>query len=241
MRKKAFKSIVGSHNYNLNDENSDKDYKIFLFPTFDDIYKNKKINKHTEEAGDDIDHYDIRELPRLLYKSNINFTETLFSVEKEVFTNDGAGYIKEIFDMREDIARINLSYLFDACMGMFNNKVRAMNRDDAQALRCGYDGKSAMTAYRILDFLIRYADGHFESFEESIRYNSVERERMLRIKNGDVKIGDIINELSYMEKDIIQVQYKDKYKGREVDTETFNKLSELVKKSVIANLEFDKG
>lgn len=237
MRKKAFNSIVGSHNYNLNDENSDKDYKIFLFPTFDDIYENRNITKHTEEAGDDIDFYDIRELPRLLYKSNVNFTETLFSVEKEIFKNDGAGYIKEVFEMREDIARMNLPYLFDACMGMFNNKVRSMKRGDAKALRCGYDPKSAMTAYRILDFLIRYAEVHFESFEDAIRYNPVERERMLKIKNGDLEISDLEDEISYMEKDIIQTKYKDKYKKSQVNMETYNKLAELVKMSVIANLD----
>ena len=39
-RKFAFKSLVGSHNYNLNIETSDKDYKVFVFPTFDDLYFN---------------------------------------------------------------------------------------------------------------------------------------------------------------------------------------------------------
>jgi len=37
--------LVGSHNYNLNNENSDKDYKIFVCPTFEDLYYNKKLSK----------------------------------------------------------------------------------------------------------------------------------------------------------------------------------------------------
>ena len=38
----AFKSLVGSHNYNLNTPESDKDYKVFVLPkqiVFEEINK----------------------------------------------------------------------------------------------------------------------------------------------------------------------------------------------------------
>ena len=34
------KFLVGSHNYNLNTEESDKDWKVFLYPSFDNLYNN---------------------------------------------------------------------------------------------------------------------------------------------------------------------------------------------------------
>ena len=36
--KELLTCLVGSYNYNLNDKNSDKDYKVFVSPTFDDLY-----------------------------------------------------------------------------------------------------------------------------------------------------------------------------------------------------------
>ena len=44
-RKVVFKALVGSHNYNLNDETSDKDYKYFVLPTFDDLYTGKMFSQ----------------------------------------------------------------------------------------------------------------------------------------------------------------------------------------------------
>ena len=54
-RKFAFKSLVGSHNYNLNIETSDKDYKVFVFPTFDDLYFNKSYSKSCIGETEDYD------------------------------------------------------------------------------------------------------------------------------------------------------------------------------------------
>ena len=42
-RNVAFKALVGSHNYNLNTSDSDKDYKLFVIPTLDDLYFNKSF------------------------------------------------------------------------------------------------------------------------------------------------------------------------------------------------------
>ena len=38
-RQWLIKALVGSHNYNLNTETSDKDYKVFVLPTFNELYK----------------------------------------------------------------------------------------------------------------------------------------------------------------------------------------------------------
>lgn len=80
----AFKALVGSHNYNLADENSDKDYKMFVLPTFEDLYKGKMYSKQIIGETEDLDVHDIRKIVNLFYKSNINFIEVLFTNELHV-------------------------------------------------------------------------------------------------------------------------------------------------------------
>ena len=45
-RKIAMKAFVGSHNYNLDTPESDKDYKYFVLPTFGDLYDGKQCSEN---------------------------------------------------------------------------------------------------------------------------------------------------------------------------------------------------
>ena len=124
-RKVSFKALVGSHNYNLQIESSDKDYKAFFLPSFEDLYSGEKYPKSITSDTEDIEYHDIRKLPNMLWKSNVNFLEVLFSME--VYKYD------ELYDKlrskREEIVRMNLPYLYDACMGMFKQKYKEFKRD----------------------------------------------------------------------------------------------------------------
>lgn len=78
LKNKLFMSaLVGSHNYNLNTEHSDLDYKYFVFPTFDDLYYKKEIAKSKTSDYLDYEVHDIRKLSQLWWKANINFIEVL--------------------------------------------------------------------------------------------------------------------------------------------------------------------
>lgn len=78
-RKEIFRALVGSHNYNMNTPESDKDYKIFVAPTFNDLYFNKSYSNFIIGETEDYDIHDVRKLSNLLWKSNVNFMEVLFS------------------------------------------------------------------------------------------------------------------------------------------------------------------
>lgn len=151
-RKFVFKALVGSHNYNLNvDEientktgerfpTSDRDYKVFVLPTFEDLYKGNM--------------YDIRKLPNILYKANINFIEVLFS--NEIIINDELGreqklMLSKIFENKDEIARMNLPRLYNSCSGMFLNKMKLLKKgtDGTQHLvdTFGYDCYSEDTEF----------------------------------------------------------------------------------------------
>lgn len=182
MRKDSFKALVGSHNYNLNTPESDKDYKVFFYPSFDDLYSGEKYSKSKTSDTEDVEYHDIRKLPDMLWKSNVNFVEVLFSTEVTKYDN----YLySELHSKREEIAAMNLPYLYDACMGMYHKKhkeaERSLAKNDIKKAR-----KDVMSAYRILDFLNRYANNQFISFENAINYKEDDpvKKFLLEIRNG---------------------------------------------------------
>jgi predicted nucleotidyltransferase len=187
-RTTAFKALVGSANYHLATPESDKDYKVFVLPSFDDLYHGKVFTESKVGIVDE-EFHDIRKLVRLLWKSNVNFVEVLFSDEvmvSEVKWIKEA--IEEIFVIKNKIAAMNLPYLYKACKGMFLSKSKYIDQGN-EATRTfvekfGYDTKSAMHAYRIIDFIERYANHTFTDFKEAIHYDDTEREFMLSIKHG---------------------------------------------------------
>jgi uncharacterized protein len=197
-RKVLLQCLVGSHNYNLNNEDSDKDYKMFVAPTFDDLYYNNHFCNDVLTPEADYNYHDIRKLSHLFWKSNINFVEILFSNEVHIFnTNpDIIILIENIYGMRNDIASMNLPYFYEACMGMHHNKMKMINKGTigTQHLvdKFGYDTKQALHAYRLLDFLNRFYDNDFTDFKKAITYDEEEREFMLGIKNGKYTLEEFI-------------------------------------------------
>lgn len=205
-RKLCLQALTGSHNYNLNDENSDKDYKYFVIPTIEDIYYNKNYSVVKTSKDEDFTVHDIRKLPMLLTKSNLNFIEILYSIDHVEEPE-----LKQIFDMRNEIATADLPRLYSACVGMHYEKMKAIHKgtETTQILveKFGYDTKGALHAYRCLDFLQRMVDNDFD-FGRAIRYDDKNdfddghRMLMMAIKQGritentfDVIIRDKIKEI----------------------------------------------
>lgn len=188
-RKIAFKALVGSENYHLATEESDKDYKVFVIPTYSDLYYGKMYTRSISGNKVDEEFHDIRKVVNLWWKSNVNFVEVLFSTE--IFIHEDKN-IKRALDtllaMKQDIAVMNLPYLYKACKGMFLSKSKNIEHGNSATTylvdRYGYDSKSAMHAYRILDFIERFAQNEFSDFEGAMKYDQQEREFMLAIKRG---------------------------------------------------------
>lgn len=183
-RKVVLVAKVGSVNYNLDDELSDVDYKVYVLPTNEDLYSG---NRFVKSVTGDVDYtvHDVRDLEKQLYKSNVNFVEVLFSVE----LTEQVPEMRELVKMREEVARMNLPYLYDACFGMMYNKLKTFDKgtkDTASLVeKYGYCTKAFMTTYRGLDFLLRFHGNGFTSFEKAVRYTDEEREFMLSMKNGE--------------------------------------------------------
>lgn len=243
-RQWLIKALVGSHNYNLNTETSDKDYKIFVLPTFDDLFKGEKLSKCTTSEEEDLSIHDIRMLTNMLYKSNVNFIEILFSTELIInpdLSLSNYKIITEIIKNRESYAKINLPYLWEACIGMYyqnSKKMKYIIMNETKEDSRLFDSKKAMTAYRILDFLDRYATflkyGTYQPFKNAIYYNDDERSAMLYIrKEASLKeVEDLLK--NKLEK--VESKYREFYKESKVDEKLKLELERDIKKLVYKNI-----
>lgn len=236
-RKEVFRALVGSHNYNLQGEGSDKDYKIFVAPSFDDLYNNEQYSKSIIGEDIDLDIHDIRKIPRLFYKSNVNFLEVLFSEEIKVDDSEINVLINQIFAMKNEVARMNLPYLYNACIGMYITKMKLLEKgtEGTKHLvdKYGYDTKQALHAFRILDFLRRYALYGFTDFKKAIWYGNGEptKQFLMNLKNGHFALEEFRTIAQDLFEDT-EAHYSELYKRQEVDEDTYNKLSEIIRNIV---------
>jgi predicted nucleotidyltransferase len=237
-RKLLFLARVGSTNYNLNREDSDKDFKVFFAPAFDDLYDGIYLNvPDCKIDGDDYNFHDVRKLNKLWWQANINFLEVLFSDEVILSDSDEEvfGLLQDIFVMRNDIARMNLPYLYDACIGMSNNKLSLMHKgtEGTQYLvdRYKYDTKQFLHSYRVLDFLGRFACGWFNDFKEAITYDDELRKSMLELKDGKYT-EDEARKLVLNYQQVIHSFYRDTYKSKVPDESTNGKLKSILREIV---------
>lgn len=239
-RKELFRTLVGSHNYNLNTRESDKDYKVFVAPTFDDLYFNNQYSKSIIGVDQDLDIHDIRKVSNLWWKSNVNFIEVLFSNEI-TYADDISGETKklimELYEMKDEIAIMNLPYLFNACYGMYLTKMKQVEKGTSGTQHLvdqfGFDTKQALHSIRILDFLKRFADNNFTDFKEAIEYEDDEEFRLflLEIKHGKYSLEEV-KEFTKEIVEEIENNYKSKYYNEEPNNSTNEKLINIVKQIV---------
>lgn len=185
-REVVLSALVGSHNYNLATPESDKDYKVFVSPTFEELYKGKQYSKSIIGDTADYDIHDIRKITNLFYKANINFLEVLAS--NDIIIPNGNDEIKEIYSLRKEIFKMNLPHLFNACKGMHFNKMKSLEHgtEGTQHLvdKYGYDTKQAQHAYRVMNVIVRFEATNFEDFKDAITYEDSELQFMQNIRNG---------------------------------------------------------
>jgi predicted nucleotidyltransferase len=231
-RKFSFKVLVGSHNYNLQTETSDRDYKVFFYPNFSELYSGEKYSKAVTSNSEDIEYHDIRKLPDMLWKSNVNFLEVLFSTE--VHKNDDL--YDELWSKREDIARMNLPYLYDACMGMFYKKKKEFERDLNNGSEWSKVCKHVMSAVKIVDFLQRYESNNW-NFQDAINYknNEFKRSVLLSIRKGEYKYEDELRVFMDSSEKLLNAM-KNVYKKHKEDLETKKFVYETVKEYVAESI-----
>lgn len=181
------KALVGSHNYGLANEESDLDYKVFVTPTFEELYSGTRYAKSIITTTEDNDIHDVRKLTDLLFKANINFLEVL--VSNDLYIPTGNTEMHSIIKLKKEIFKMNLPHLYNACKGMYFNKMKEIGKgtEGTQHLvdKYGYDTKQATHAMRVIKTAIKFESTNFEDFDNSIRYYDDELKLMLNIRHGE--------------------------------------------------------
>lgn len=215
-----YKAAVGSKNYNLNIPGSDDDYKLFVVPTFDDLYKAEYISKSVVSEETDVNIVDIRLFPELMKKSNVNFSEVLFSENVPLCRDEFVPFLQK----REEIARMNLPYLFNACVGMSHQRIsKIVDKTTGE-----FSPKNAYQSVRILDFLRRYRENRFEFFGQAMRYqpNEPMHNTILDIRFGKMSKDECIE----LHKELLAEvhSWKEDYLSKPQDDEILNYMKKHV-------------
>lgn len=184
-RRVVVSMLVGSWNYGLETETSDRDHVAFVLPTFDDLYRSRVYHDQSITEGEDLTVHDIRRMPDLLWKSNPVFSEVLFSREVVVREGPSAPFVREVLSMRDDAVRMNLPAVWRSTMGVHSAKIARLQKGTSPLIdRFGYDTKQAMHAIRFLLFLQRFAASGFSDFGGAIRMGPGDREALLSVRAG---------------------------------------------------------
>lgn len=232
-REVLFAALYGSHNYNLAHKGSDYDYMMFLVPSFDDLYTRTLFSKDIVIDGCSVKVHDIRHLAHLWFKANINFIEVVYTRELIIPNEHLRGMVFSIFREKSRIVKMNLPYLWDACIGTYHTLMKKTFHQGTKHTthlveQYGYDTKAAMKVFRNLDFLERFGKQNFEYFDLAVSYTDTEREFMLSILNGKF-------EKTYMEELLknklrsTELMYKDAFKNRAPDEELREELEDYFK------------
>lgn len=225
----VLKALVGSHKYGLNTPESDKDYKAFVVPTFEELYLGKRYRKAIITPTEDVEVHDIRKLVDLFYKANINYLEILAS--SELYIPQGNPELEEIYSLRNEIFIMNLPQFYKACAGMHQNKMALLDKgtEGTQHLvdKFGYDTKQAQHAFRVMKVVVDFYNNDFKDFDKVIDYrNDVDTQKvMMAIKNGEFSKEHFIRFANSFY--ITFTEYRDKYYSQP-NEELKEKLEQLI-------------
>lgn len=223
-------SLVGSRNYNAHHAGSDYDFKAFFLPSIEDLMnrEDKTFRVEDKDKNYEVEFKDIRTMPKILNKSNINYTEILFSNDTWINPkyND---YIGGILLMRKEISFMNMPYWFDSCMGIHNNVRKAMCNEGRKSYneRLRYSPKEAAKALRVLRFLDKFA--RTLDFKHSITLDEPSRKYILDVIAGRFTLAEMTAGLEEL-KTVCEL-HKEFFKSKEVDAGT-----KLALKSTVFNL-----
>lgn len=237
----SFEALYGSHNYKLNRPDSDEDMMYYYNPSFMDMYEGKMAEDNINDKSTDRKHHDVRKIPLLFYKANLNFLEILYSCR--VISLDGL--FEKLAAEREAISSMNIPYLYDGCMGMFNRNFKILERDAHYVTKEYFDdplahakklGKSGAAAYRILDFAERYADQGFEGFASAFAYEpSIAKDKafidvFMAMRDGVLTYQELVQILKEKEEKVNAL--KDYFKEQTVKEEVNQFVNKTIQQHV---------
>ena len=241
----SFIAMVGSHNYNLADSNSDYDFKLFIYPTFMDLYNGAKKNGHDVKIKDcDLKTTDIRKLKDCLVKSSFNFAETFFSDDIFIPTNENEELDKANKEMinffihnREGLAALNVRYLIKTTRSIIQARTNSFTNNGnykaaAEAL------KTAVILKRYLTNRMNHDDN---SFLNAIKFSKEDSFRgpYFQTRNKSITDNKILRIIYMATKNMETVIEKGGFDLLEKDHIMANALDMVLKKAVAKRIQIE--
>lgn len=244
------KVLVGSHNYNLDTPQSDKDYKTFVMPTFDDLYYGNILSTSTtKNNGIDEEIKDIRLLIKLIQKANPSYLEIMFSKDICVATDNFYYVWNLIYRNRENIIRYNLTNFYNATLGTMYEKAKSLRLgkcpESTTVLfdKLGYDPKQLSHFVRLKLLLQLYMDSRFSDFKNSLLIPYKEEiDYLKKMKCGEI----VLPNLKYLLEDSLEyVETMRKYfiitdRDKQKLEEIFNLIDKSIKDYIYLELKEQK-
>lgn len=227
----AYVATTGSHFRNLHNEGSDVDKKAYVMPRFSELYYNKSHKNFTTSDEVDIEVHDVRKLESLLFGANLTYLDTIFAYDIEMPNPEFA----ELLEIRDDIARMNLSSLYSCCMGMFDRQFKDMTKRTSEMTgaiidKYGYNPKKAMMCYHFAKFLINFHANGYSDYRKANWYEDDARSFMLWIKSGEMSHEQVVQVLRQVEAEAKELQTE--YKSHSVNEETLEQVKSILKRMV---------
>lgn len=243
-------ALQGSQNYNLDtygDEyESDFDWKVFVLPSFDDVYHGVKVSKTFQYEYGQYEVKDVRLFPELLSKMNSSYLELLYT---PYYYSSG---LHELREMAEDLLDERVSLLAKTLMGMCLEKQNALCHEyaglkDKLEKFGGYDPKQLHHAWRLLfmmeDLFARYFDDEVELYTyKDVLYfqDGARRDLLLDVKVHGVKDKEtaVLTMEAVVEscRQFYSAFWNDKQPALPVRSDTLRKMEAVVFERVKAHL-----
>jgi predicted nucleotidyltransferase len=234
-RKVVVKALTGSHNYNLNTPSSDRDFKFFVAPTFDDLFSGKMFSNGKQSDDLDFSVHDIRQLSHLVWKANISFVEVLFSTEG---WHDAR--LDWIFENAENLGTMNLPAFGRATLGMMlqksHNLFKGTEKTKPLVEKFGFDTKEATHSLRCMFTLFRVSSGM--SMKNSLWFpnDSFQRQQLLDMKAGNTSLKEFQDRVDFFmgnEKSDVMAWFDAQTPNFELKEELDARVKEFVRVNVV--------
>ena len=174
-------ALYGSQNYGIATPESDVDTKIWLMPTFNDLYTAAKpYSKELRYEDAHVEAKDYRLMVGELKKQNMNFLETIFTPYywcSNIYKTE----FEYLRNNRELVARYDVNRGAHAFMGHMYNMYNRFKRDEKP--------KQVAHLMRLYDCLQRYALTD-EPYEDLLFHpNSLEY--LMAVRRGEVPVEEL--------------------------------------------------
>lgn len=206
--------------YNLDSVDAYETY--YVTPTFDELLFGKPM---LYKRDDHLIYRSLYSLTRFTVKFNFEFIDLIFNKSSCIWTVSNPksfNYVNQLWDLRYDIARMDLDQLYHNCISDVKTQLRDFKK-------LGYNHLVAGEVIRQLDLLRRFAVNEFTEYDQAIKY--IDGEEMQNV------INDILNEnidehqFHNICKDILKdlaQEYSFLYKGHSKDKTLYKKVQKIL-------------